>query len=397
MRREQSLQKIYRAHTPGVETYTFLNSAGSSLMPMPVVSAMKDYLDLEASIGGYAAASREQNRINALYQGIARLINCSPGEVAIMGNATLAWQMAFYSFAFKTGDRILTVQSEYAANYVAYLHAKQKFGVTIDVIPNNQHGEVDVEALIRMLDERVKLISVTWIPTNGGLINPVSEIGRIAHANGIVYLVDACQAVGQIPIDVQEIQCDILSATGRKFLRGPRGIGFLYVRESLLDTLHPPMIDHFSAPWTSVDTYTLRPDTRRFETWESNYSARIGLGVAVEYLLKVGVGTVSEIALRLSDKLRKLLGDIPGIRVADLGKCKSAIVSFELERGNAQEFVSKAELYGIMIGVSNPSSTLLDSEARSLPVLVRASPHYFNNDDDLKSLSRFCFEYLQLI
>jgi selenocysteine lyase/cysteine desulfurase len=240
-----------RSDTPAVADLVYLHNAGAALMPVPVVEAMKRHIDLEAEIGGYAAAARQSGRLDSVYGSVARLVNAAPDEIALTENATVAWQMAFYALRFRAGDRIVTAEAEYAANYVAYLQVAKRTGAIIDVVPSDISGEIDVAALERMLDERVKLIAITWIPTNGGLVNPAAAVGRIARARGIPYLLDACQAVGQIAVDVEAIGCDMLSATGRKFLRGPRGTGFLYVRRAMLDRLEPPMIDHYAAPWVS--------------------------------------------------------------------------------------------------------------------------------------------------
>jgi cysteine desulfurase/selenocysteine lyase len=375
-----------RADTPGVARLVYFDNAGAALMPIPVVEAMKRHIDLETEIGGYAAAELESGRLGSVYGSVARLVNAAPDEIALTENATVAWQMAFYALRFREGDRILTVEAEYAANYVAYLQIAKRTGATVEVVPSDDSGEIDVGALERMLDERVKLIAMTWIPTNGGLVNPAAAVGKIARARGIPYLLDACQAVGQIAVDVDAIGCDMLSATGRKFLRGPRGTGFLYVRRAMLDRLEPPMIDHFGAPWVSRDEYRLRDDARRFETWENNYAARLGLGVAVDYALDVGLGPIEERCRLLADRLRAGLAAIRGIEIRDLGRAPAAIVSFTVEGHEAGAVVSDAAAAGITIGVSNPSSTRLDAEARSLPRIVRASPHYYNTEAEIDRL-----------
>ncbi|MBB4359580.1 selenocysteine lyase/cysteine desulfurase [Bradyrhizobium sp. CIR18] len=375
-----------RADTPAASRLAYLHNAGAGLMPAPVVAAMKGHIDLETEIGGYAAADREADRLNAVYGSVAHLLNAAPDEIALVENATVAWQMAFYSLPFRKGDRILTAEAEYAANYVAFLQVAKRTGAVIDVVPSDASGELDVNALERMIDERVKLIAITWVPTNGGLVNPAAAVGKIARAHGIPYLLDACQAVGQMTVDVEAIGCDMLSATGRKFLRGPRGTGFLYVRQALLQRLEPPMIDHFAAPWVSRDEYRLRDDARRFETWENNYAARLGLGAAVDYAQEIGIAPIEQRCRMLAGRLRGGLAALPGITIRDLGRAPGAIVSFTLDGHEADAVVASAATAGITIGASDPSSTRIDAELRALPHVVRASPHYYNTEAEIDRL-----------
>lgn len=375
-----------RADTPATSRLAYLHNAGAALMPAPVIAAMKGHIDLEGEIGGYAAADRESDRLDAVYGSVARLLNAAPDEIALVENATVAWQMAFYSLPLRRGDRILTAEAEYAANYVAFLQVAKRTRAVIDVVPSDASGELDLEALERMIDERVKLIAITWVPTNGGLVNPAAAIGRIARAHGIPYLLDACQAVGQMIVDVEAIGCDMLSATGRKFLRGPRGTGFLYVRRNMLQQLEPPMIDHFAAPWVSRDTYQLRDDARRFETWENNYAARLGLGAAVDYAVEIGIAPIEQRCRMLAGRLRTGLAALPGITICDLGRAPGAIVSFTMKGHEADAIVASAAAAGITIGASDPSSTRIDAERRALPHVVRASPHYYNTEAEVDRL-----------
>ncbi len=309
-----------RADTPGIEHRIHLNNAGAALMPKPVLDAMTGYLKREGEIGGYEAAGEAKQKLDAVYASVAQLIGADASEIALTENATVAWQMAFYSFSFRPGDRILTARAEYAANYVAFLQVAKTHGVQIDVVPDDENGMLDPGALESMIDDRVRLIAITWIPTNGGLVNPAAEVGRIARKHGIPYLLDACQAAGQMPIDVDHLCCDMLSAPGRKFLRGPRGTGFLYVRQAMLAKLHPPMIDHFAAPWVAPDRYELRADARRFESWENNYAARLGLGVAIDYALALGLDDIQTRCRELGNVLRTELRRLPGVQVHDLGR-----------------------------------------------------------------------------
>lgn len=372
-----------RSDTPGVMHRVHLNNAGAGLMPRPVLDAMLDYLTREAEIGGYETAGEAATELDAVYDSVARLVGAQRDEIALVENATVAWQLAFYALQFSPGDRILTARAEYAANYVAFLQVAKRTGAVIEVIPDDGDGMLDPEALERMIDGRVKLIAITWIPTNGGLRNPAAAVGHVARRHGVTYLLDACQAVGQTSTQVQEIGCDFLSATGRKFLRGPRGTGFLYIRRELMLTLEPPMIDHFAAPWVAPDRYELRPDARRFETWENNYAARLGLKRAIDYALDIGLEEIEARCSALSTNLRDGLRGIPGVVVHDLGRDLASIVTFSTKNKDADAVQAELARSGFNVSVSDPSSTLLDARRRGLPEVVRASPHYYNTEDEL--------------
>ncbi|WP_234685049.1 aminotransferase class V-fold PLP-dependent enzyme [Bradyrhizobium monzae] len=376
-----------RADTPGVAHRIHLNNAGAALMPRPVVDGMVAYLQREAEIGGYEASAESTGRLEDVYDSIARLVGSKREEIALAENATLAWQRAFYSLHFGPGDRILTTSAEFAANYVAFLQVARRTGARVEVIPDDANQVLDPQALERMIDEHVRLIAITWIPTNGGLVNPAEAVGRIARAHGVPYLLDACQAVGQIPVDVRALGCDMLTATGRKFLRGPRGTGFLYMRDDFLKDIEPAMIDLFGAPLVGPERYELRSDARRFETWETNYAARLGLGIAADYALSIGVERIERRCRQLANELRAALGAVPGVLLYDLGERPASIVSFTLRNTVAREVMRSLARQKINLSVSPPTSTPLDAARRGLPDIVRASPHYYNTIEEVHTLA----------
>ena len=376
-----------RQDTPGCEQVLHFNNAGAALMPKQVLDAVTGHLQLEAEIGGYEAAEAAHDNVERVYDAISELIDCQPEEVAIIENATRAWDMAFYSLPFKTGDRILTSMAEYASNYIAFLQIAQRTGAIVEAIPNDEHGQVPIQALRSMIDERVKLIAITHVPTNGGLVNPAVEIGNIARQANILYLLDACQSVGQMPIDVNAIGCDMLSATGRKYLRGPRGTGFLYVRRDIIEQLEPPFLDLHAATWTTKDTYKIRTDARRFENWETNYAGKIGLGVAIDYALTLGLDDIWTRVSTLARSLRTRLSDIPRVQVHDLGVQKCGIVTFTMDGCDPQEIRRKLMEQKMNVSVSSVASTRLDMDRRGLPSVVRASVHYYNTQEEIERFS----------
>ena len=373
-----------REDTPGCRTVLHFNNAGAALMPTPVLEATMGFLQLEAKIGGYEAAKLSQSTVERVYEAVSQMIGCERSEIAIIENATRAWDMAFYAIPFQAGDRILTSVAEYGSNYIAFLQVARRTGAIIEVIPNDEFGQVSITALKNLIDERVKLIAITHIPTNSGLINPALEIGAIAKAAKILYLLDACQSVGQMTINVQEIGCDILSATGRKYLRAPRGTGFLYVRQGLIEELEPPFLDCHAAKWVSKDEFKIRSDARRFENWETNYAGKVGLGVAVDYALGWGLDTIWTRVSYLASTLREYLCNIEQVKLQDIGLEKCGIVAFTINGKNPQDIYHELRKQNINVSVSGASSTRLDMEARGLESVVRASVHYYNTRNEIE-------------
>ena len=376
-----------RQETPGCVEVLHFNNAGSALMPQPVFEAVISYLQEEYMRGGYETVEARSQQLEHVYDACATLLNCQREEIAIIENATRAWDMAFYSIPFSPGDRILTGMDEYASNYIALLQVASKTGAVIDVIPNDDSGQISLAALRNAIDERVKLIALTHVPTNNGLVNPATEVGQIAREARVLYLLDACQSIGQMPLDVQALGCDFLSATGRKFLRGPRGTGLLYVRKSRLEQLEPPFLDLHAAEWTAPDRYEIRDDARRFENWETNFAGKAGLGVAIDYALNWGLEAIQERVTSLATQLRAQLQTLPGITLRDIGAKKCGIVTFQVRDKTAEQIRQGLAQHSINVSVSSRSGTRLDMEARGLEEVVRASVHYYNTEQEIE---HFC-------
>lgn len=378
-----------RKDTPGCSQVLHFNNAGASLPPHIVTDSMKRYLDLEANMGGYEAAHVMGKQLDTFYDLCAQLIHCSRDEIAFMENATRAWDMIFYSFHFKPGDKILTCIAEYASNYLAFLQQAKRTGVEIVIINNDEKGQLDIQDMESKLDKRVKLIAITHIPTQGGLINPVAEVGTLAQQYHIPYLLDATQSIGQMPLDVQAIKCDFLCATGRKYLRGPRGTGFLFAKKTQLMHLDPPFIDLHAARWDGDNHFTLSATASRFENWEQNMAGKIGLGKALAYALNIGIPVIWARVQYLATELRKKLSAIKGVTLQDLGLYQCGIVTFTAKGKTPQEIQAYLASKKINVSVSLQEYARLDLVNRNLPALVRASVHYYNNDAEIEA---FCAE-----
>ncbi|MEU6782809.1 aminotransferase class V-fold PLP-dependent enzyme [Nonomuraea angiospora] len=377
---------LARAQTPGVGHVAHFNNAGSALPSSGVLDTVVGHLRLESEMGGYEAAARAADRLAAVHDSAARLLNCAPHEIALVDSATRAWDLAFYALPWRAGDRILTSKAEYASNFIAYLQVAERFGVRVDVVPNDGLGQISVEALREMIDDRVRLISITHIPTNGGLVNPAAEVGKVAAESGALFLLDACQSVGQFPVDVAELGCDLLSTTGRKYLRAPRGTGLLYVRQSVLDRLDPPFLDLHGARWVASGRYEVQPGARRFENWEYGVAARLGLGVAIDEALGWGLARIRDRVYALAGLLRSRLAAIPGCQVRDQGTEQCGIVTFTIDGVPADEIKDRLAGRSINVSVSRAPSTLLDMTDRGLTSVVRASVHYYNTEEEIDRL-----------
>ncbi|WP_338064371.1 aminotransferase class V-fold PLP-dependent enzyme [Thermoactinospora rubra] len=371
-----------RQETPGCREVVHLNSAGAALMPQPVIDALTGHLALEARIGGYEAYDRAEQAVERFYDAVAALIGANREEIAYAENATRAWDMAFYGIRFAPGERVVTTTSEYASNAIAFLQR----GVEVEVLPDDASGQLSLEALQDSLARGgVRLVAINHVPTHNGLVNPAEQVGRLCREAGVLFLLDACQSVGQLPVDVRAIGCDMLSATGRKFLRGPRGTGFLYVRREVLGELEPPLLDLHAATWVGPDRYEVRPDARRFENWERYVAGQIALGVAADYAAALGMERIWQRVAGLGERLRGLLEQVPGVRVLDRGAVRCGIVTFTVAGRQAGEVKAALRARGINVSATDSAHQRLDPHA--VPSAVRASVHYYTTERELEVLA----------
>lgn len=375
-----------RRDTPASANAVFLDSAGSSLPPDPVVDTAIAHLRREAVVGGYRAANERMADLAAVKSSVARLIGAQASDIALSDSATRSWSDFFYSIPLAEGDRILLCEVEYASNAIAALQRAAAVGAVVEFVPSDPSGQIDLNALEKMLDERVRVVSLVHAPTNGGLINPAREVTELAHRYGALVVLDACQSIGQLRVDVGELGVDALSATGRKWLRGPRGTGFLYLRPELAATLEPPALDLHSAQWIGEQEFQLAADVTRFEFWECDVAARLALGTAVDYLLDIGIDAVEEAVRERSEHLRTALRGIDGVTVHDLGERKSGIVSFTVDGKIPTDVRDALAELGITVTVSHRRSTLVDMNQRGLDAVIRASPHYFVTFEQLDEM-----------
>jgi selenocysteine lyase/cysteine desulfurase len=357
-----------RAMTPGCANRNHLNNAGAALLSSVTISAMTDYLQREALIGGYEAEAEAADQIGAVYESLAELIGALPSQIALFDNSTHAWNAAYYSVPLQAGDRILTGRNEYGSAVLAYLQRALRTGAEVVVVPNDDSGQIDVPALADLIDERTKLIGLTWVPTAGGLVNPAADVGRLARDADVLYLLDATQAVGQFPINVSAIGCDMLTGTGRKFLRGPRGTGFLYVGPRALERLDPFVAEIRSATWNGGRSFTWVDGAQRLETWENSYLNVVGLGAAVRQALDIGLDRIGRRSAALGARLRTDLAEIDGVTVHDLGREQCAIVTARVAGVDSGEVADALSRRGINVSTTVAEQPVRQRGPRCAPI-----------------------------
>jgi len=371
----------WRADTPGCEARAHLNNAGAALVPQVVREAVARHLELESELGAYEAAETEAEAVGRAAEDVGRLIGAARRNLAFTQNSTTAFAQALGAFDFRRGDVILTSRADYASNQIMYLSLAQRLGVEVVRAPDLPVGGVDPAAVADLVRRRrPTLVALTWVPTNSGLVQDVAAVGRICRSAEVPYLVDACQAVGQMPLDVTALECDYLAGTARKFLRGPRGIGFLYVSDRTLATgAFPLLVDMHGATWTQADRFALTPDARRFESWEISFALVLGLGAAARYALDVvGIGTARDRTRGLAEYARERLAAIPGVRVLDRGADRCAIVTADPAGRSAQELKLALRSRGINTSASERDDAVIDMDAKGAASAIRISPHYYN-------------------
>lgn len=373
-----------RSNTPGADNVVHLNHAGSSLPTQATLDTQVHHLQREAMTGGYEAANEAAERSSQVYASIASLIGAKPDEIARLEQATAAWNAGFWSVPMQPGQRIITANAAYGANAVAFLRAAERRGVSIDVVGDDEHGQVDVAELARRVDNDVALIALTHVPTNGGLVNPAAAVGAIAKAAGVPYLLDACQSVGQLDLDVSSIGCDLLSGTGRKYLRGPRGTGFLYASEHIIDRLIPDHPDHHASDWTTPTEYVLQPNAQRFESWEFSHAGWLALGTAVDEARSIGTGRIEATVYERSDSLRRQLR-AAGFTVWDLGARPCGIVTATGDGLDVTAAKHALRAQDVNISVTSPASTRFDATNRNLPDMMRISVHYITTEAEIRT------------
>lgn len=390
----ESLSEL-RKDTPGCEDRIHFNNAGAALMPKPVIEIQKSYVDLEAKLGGYEAADASEVEIDGFYTAMAELLGCKAHNIAFASSATNAYARAISCIPFKMGDTILIANEDYISNQLAFLSMERRLGVRLLRAESHPDGGVDVESMRALMDaHKPRLVSLTHIPTNSGLVQPIEEVGKLCRERNILYLVDGCQSTGQIPVDMARIGCDFFSGTFRKFLRGPRGAGFLFISDSLINQdMWPLYVDMRGANWTDANEFSLRKDGGRFEDWEFPYGLVLGSREAVRYALKVGVAEIEKRNTSLCKLVREGLREL-GLQVLDKGKRQGSIITVHLPGKKPDEVMKQLRSKNVNTSISYRSYAVIDYDAKGVTWGLRISPHYYNSEEEVALLMKAIREIL---
>ncbi|WP_293304291.1 aminotransferase class V-fold PLP-dependent enzyme [Pedobacter sp. UBA5917] len=370
----------------GSDVAIHLNNAGAALMPKTVANAIRNYITEEEMFGGYETADRKRAEIDLFYSYGAQLLNCKSQNIAFTTNATDSYNRALSSIPFKTGDVILVSENDYPSNFIVLLSLQQRFGVVIVRVANTATGEIDLcdlEEKIRKHQPR--LLSVTHIPTSSGLVQPVEEIGRIVKKYDTLYLLDACQSLGQLNVDAITTGADFISGTFRKFLRGPRGAGILYVSDKALEAgFEPLFIDLRGAEWVEENKYIPRKDAKRFEDWETAYALMMGSSEALKYLFEIGIDQIESRNSHLMQVLKSGLSEIDFIKLQDRGKQQSNILTFSCNKRSQTDTKKYFTDHNINIYTTPKTAAIIDFAEKNVEWVVRVSPHYYNTETELE-------------
>jgi selenocysteine lyase/cysteine desulfurase len=378
--------QIIRNQTAGCEEAIHFNNAGAALMPKPVATAIRDYITEEELHGGYETADRKRAELDLFYQYGAQLLHCQSRNIAFTTNATESYNKALSSISFKSGDVVLITSNDYPSNYIALISLQNRFGVKLVRVADTETGEIDLadlEEKIRKYSPR--LLSVTHIPTSSGLVQPVAEIGLITKKYNTLYLLDACQSLGQLKVDASLIGADFISGTFRKFLRGPRGAGILYVSDKALEAgFEPLFIDLHGATWVEENKYVPRNDATRFEDWEKGYALMMGSNASLKYLLEIGIDEIESRNEILMNKLRSDLSNIKFVKLQDRGQKQCCILTFSCGNRSESETKKYFSENNIHIYTTPKTNAIIDFTEKNLDWVVRVSPHYYNTESEIE-------------
>jgi len=374
-----------RKETKACLNVVHFNNAGASLMPDVVLQKITDLLQEEGRIGGYELMAKRWEAFQRFYEVGAQYFIGQPKNIAFATNATVAFNIALSSIPFEKDDVILTTQDDYVSNQIAFMQLAKRFGVRTIMGESAPTGGVDVQSMKELIAQhQPKVVAVTHVPTNSGLVQPVEAIGALCRANDIWYFVDVCQSFGQMPLDAEAIGADFMSATFRKFMRGPRGTGILYASDRVLESnLEPLFMDLQGADWLERNEYKAKPNAKRFETWERNYALFGGATAALEYAQSIGFEAIQSRSWALADYTRAQLAQLPTAQILDKGSTTCAITTSYFPTLTPPLIQSKMSEANINVACAQRMNALIDMDEKGVSWALRIAPHYYNTKEEI--------------
>lgn len=366
----------------------YFNNCGAGLMSPQTLNVIENHLRREIAVGAYRAAQESRIPMEEFYGRVARLLNAaSPNDVAFMDSASRAWNMALYGAELRPGDRVLTLSSEFGTNVLTLFHRARQVGASVEVIQCDAEGHFAMDDFAAAIAKGARMVAISHVVAHASIVNPVHEIGQLTNRYGAIYLVDGCQGVGQISVDVEAIQCDAYTGTGRKWLRGPRGTGFLYVKSSA--PFRTPHIDLSAADLVigkdgQVVGVEVRTDARQFELWERSVAGMLGLSSAIGEYLAMQPGYVTDRIQTQADRLRAVVSDNPHLRLLGRRQSESGVIGFYLTEPK-REGVVRENIERAGLGISTMSSwdCPLHFPQNGATTIFRLAPHYYTDESSM--------------
>ena len=363
--------------------YINFNNAGASKNPKFVVNKIKEYLDEEVIFGGYYAAEKNKKHIINFYKNLSFLINCHESEISFVPSSTYGWNFFLDSVNLEKGDNTIIFDNEYGNNFLSLLKKKN---VEIRVSEIDTNGKICLSNLKKKIDKKTKIICVCHIASQSGNIQNVEEICKVSKKlnNQIIFLLDACQSIGHIKIDVKKINCDVMVGSGRKYLRGPRGTGFMYIKDSIKKNIRPSIFDSRSCVLKKMKTILYKKNL--FETFEFPPALIIGLSESLSYLNKLGIKKIEKKIKNLSIYFRKKIKKINSVTVYENPLLLSGINTMSVEKKPVEKIHKYLLKKNILTSICSTSTSYHHFEKMNVKKLLRISFHHYNTRKEIDYL-----------
>lgn len=364
-------------------TFINFNNAGSSKNSNKVIKTIIAYLEEEQKLGGYLAAKLNRPKILNFYRVFSKLIKCKKSEISFLPSSTYGWNFFLNSISFKKNDNVIIFENEYGNNFISLLKKKN---LKIKVSKLSHDGQVCFESLKENIDRNTKLVSVCHISSQCGNLIDVQKVGKIVKEinRNTLFLVDACQSIGQIDINVRKINCDVMIGSGRKYLRGPRGTGFIFIKDDLKKNLSPIISDSFSCKIVNMKKIIYKKNY--FETFEYSPALLLGLTEAIENIHSIGIKKIQKKIKKLSLYFRLKVRKLNGVIIFENECLISGINTIIINGFSTKEVLDYLLKKKILCSISDNKTSYHFFKTRKRKSLLRLSFHYYNDFKEIDFL-----------